>query len=80
VILPIRCLFTLCLIAATACQSLAFQNPNQTNEQEQALKLKAELVEIRAVVTDKSGRIIDNLSKDDFELFENDAAQQVVFF
>lgn len=79
-ILPVRCLFTLCLIAATASQSLAFQNPNQTNEQEQTLKLKAELVEIRAVVTDKSGRIIDNLTRDDFELFENDTPQQVVFF
>jgi VWFA-related protein len=80
VILPTRCLFTLSLILAIACQSLGFQNPNQTNEQEQTLKLKAELVEIRAVVTDKSGRIIDNLTRDDFELFENDAPQQVVFF
>jgi VWFA-related protein len=79
-VILIRCLFTLFLIAATICQTLAFQNPNQANEQEQTLRLKAELVEIRAVVTDKSGKIIDNLSKDDFELFENDSAQQIVFF
>jgi VWFA-related protein len=79
-VILIRCLFSLFLIAATLCQTLAFQNPNQANEQEQTLKLKAELVEIRAVVTDKSGKIIDNLSKDDFELFENDSAQQIVFF
>jgi VWFA-related protein len=75
-----RCLFILFLIAVTICQTLAFQNPNQASEQEQTLKLKAELVEIRAVVTDKSGKIIDNLSKDDFELFENNSPQQIIFF
>lgn len=75
-----RCLFTFFLIAAITGQTLAFQNPNQASDQEQALKLKAELVEIRAVVTDKSGKIIDNLSKDDFELFENNAPQPIIFF
>jgi VWFA-related protein len=76
---PTRCLFTLLLIVATASQLLALQNSNQAKE-EQTLRLKAELVEVRAVVTDKSGRLIDNLTKDDFELVENDTPQPIVFF
>jgi VWFA-related protein len=62
------------------CRALALQSPNQENAQEQAIKLKADLVEIRAVVTDKTGKIIDDLKKEDFELFENDIPQQINFF
>jgi VWFA-related protein len=61
-------------------QAIAIQNPGRANEQEPALKLKAELVEIRAVVTDKSGKVVDNLAQEDFELFENDLLQPINFF
>lgn len=49
-------------------------------QQDQPLRLKAELVEIRAVVTDKKGNVIKNLNKEDFELFDSDRAQNVSFF
>ncbi len=75
-----RCLLTFLCIVAMLCQTFAFQNLNQAKQQDQTLKLKANLVEIRAVVTDKSGKLIDNLTKDDFELFENDVPQALDFF
>lgn len=75
-----RCLVTLLSIVAMLCQALAFQNPSPAKQQDPTLKLKADLVEIRAVVTDKSGKLIDNLSKEDFELLENDVPQQINFF
>ena len=35
---------------------------------------------MRAVVTDKQGKVIDGLTKDDFELLENNKPQPVSFF
>lgn len=49
---------------------------SQTKENEgsekQTFKVKTELMEVRAVVTDGENRIIENLRRDDFELLEND--------
>jgi VWFA-related protein len=49
-------------------------------DQEQVLKLKTDLVNVRAVVTDKNGKVIENLKKEDFELLENDRLQNISFF
>ncbi len=49
-------------------------------DQEPVLKLKTELVNVRAVVTDKTGAVVENLKKEDFEVLENDRPQQVSFF
>jgi VWFA-related protein len=54
-------------------------NPKETPEK-QEIKVKTELMEVRAVVTDKKGRIIEDLKKDDFELLENDQPQEISFF
>ena len=40
----------------------------------------SDLVEIRAVVTDKQGKVITNLGKDDFEIIEGGHNQAVSFF
>ncbi|HWX42172.1 MAG TPA: VWA domain-containing protein [Blastocatellia bacterium] len=52
----------------------------QDSAKDQSVKLQSELVELRAVVTDKQGRLIDGLKKEDFELLENGKPQQVSFF
>jgi VWFA-related protein len=52
----------------------------QKPDQEQVLKLKSELISVRAVVTDKSGRVIDGLKKEDFELLESSRPQDISFF
>lgn len=68
------------LIAANQLIAFAGQNQKEASGQEESVKLKAVLIDVRAVVTDKNGRLVDNLTKDDFELSENDARQQIAFF
>ena len=46
---------------------------------EQALKLKSELINIRAVVSGKNGAVIDDLKKEDFEVLENNRPQEISF-
>jgi VWFA-related protein len=48
--------------------------------QEPTIRVRSDLVEVRAVVTDRKGQIIDNLSKDDFELLEDNQPQEISFF
>jgi len=47
---------------------------------DQPVRISTELVQIDVVVTDKSGRVVKGLTKDDFELFENGKKQLVSFF
>jgi VWFA-related protein len=54
--------------------------PKETQEGIQDIKVKTELMEVRAVVTDAKGRIIEDLKKEDFELLENDRPQEIGFF
>lgn len=56
--------------------------PKGTQEAPRAHKIvvQTELMEVRAVVTDKSGRLIQNLEKEDFELLENGQPQEISFF
>ncbi len=46
----------------------------------QKIKVKTELMEVRVVVSDRKGQIIENLKKEDFELLENDKPQEISFF
>lgn len=50
------------------------------NNQEPALRIKTELLQLRAVVTDKQGKIIEGLKADEFELLENNRPQKIEFF
>ena len=56
----------------------AVQAPANKNEQD--LRLKANLVQLRAVVTDKRGQPVAGLKKEDFELLEENRAQEINFF
>lgn len=49
-------------------------------ERDQQVRLKADLVQVRAVVTDKKGQPIGNLTKDDFEVLEDNRHQPISFF
>ncbi|HJQ24720.1 MAG TPA: VWA domain-containing protein, partial [Blastocatellia bacterium] len=46
----------------------------------QPVRISTELVQIDVVVTDKQGRVVKGLTKDDFELYENGKKQLVSFF
>jgi VWFA-related protein len=56
------------------------QTEKTASPQDQPLRLKTELMEVRAVVTDKQGNLIKNLNKDDFEITENNKSQTISFF
>jgi VWFA-related protein len=77
----------LCLggCAALLFQPLAFAGPSgqpQTKPegQESPVKLKSQLIELRAVVTNKQGQPVNDLKKEHFEVLENGRPQDVSFF
>ncbi|MEN3332778.1 MAG: hypothetical protein V7641_2143 [Blastocatellia bacterium] len=49
-------------------------------KQDQTVRLSTDLIQVRAVVTDKRGRVIDQLKQEDFLLLENDQPQRIEFF
>jgi VWFA-related protein len=49
-------------------------------DDEQPLRISTELVQVDVVVTDKSGKVVRGLTKDDFELYEKGKKQQLSFF
>ncbi|HMB28194.1 MAG TPA: VWA domain-containing protein [Blastocatellia bacterium] len=62
-------------------RSQAGQNPpGRTGQQDQPIRVKTELIDLRAVVTDKRGKAITDLKKEDFELMENGKPREVSFF
>jgi VWFA-related protein len=55
-------------------------NRKEPSDQEEVLRVRTNLVELSAVVTDGRGRAVENLTKDDFELLENERPQPISFF
>ncbi len=51
-----------------------------TDQQEFTVRVKTELVQLRAVVTDRRGQPVDNLSKADFLLLEDGKPQDISLF
>ena len=69
----------LCIAGITAQEEVPKTNPKESSE-DQKFKVKTELMEVRTVVTDRKGEIVENLNRDDFELLENDQEQKISFF
>ena len=69
-------------LAATALTAARPQQtaPNKAESQDQPIRLKTDLMELRAVVTDKQGRLVTDLNKTDFEVLENGRGQVISFF
>src|SRR5215210_6348513 len=75
-LLPLACT-VLCLSGASAQQT-----PTQTPTGQPAVTFKAEVdyVDVDTIVTDQQGRVVTDLTKDDFEIFEDGKRQQVQLF
>ena len=73
---------TLALIFSQAFVVLATTQQPQAKppDKDQTVRLKSELVQVRAVVTDKQGHPVTDLQKEDFELSENNHPQEISFF
>lgn len=69
-------------ITPDSVQSQTGQNraAQDQNKQDQAVRVKTELIDLRAVVTDKGRRPITDLRKEDFEVTENGKPQEISFF
>jgi VWFA-related protein len=63
----------------TTAKAVGQMKPKATPEV-QKFKIRTDLVEVHAVVTDRKGNIIENLKKEDFELQENSRLQEISFF
>ena len=63
-------------------QPLAAQAPGgqAQTKKDDTVRLKSDLVQVRAVITDKQGQLVSDLKREDFELLENNRPQQVTFF
>jgi VWFA-related protein len=53
--------------------------PQEVDEDE-IIRLETDLVQVRAVVTDKKGRLVENLRREDFEVYEDGRPQEIGFF
>ena len=68
-------LFALLLMAASRSETL---NGQQT--QSPMFRSGTELVDLYVTVTDKNGRLMPNLTREDFSIFDEDQPQEIVLF
>ncbi|HXG94250.1 MAG TPA: VWA domain-containing protein [Blastocatellia bacterium] len=59
--------------------ALSQEKPQKPTE-EQPIRISTELVQVDVVVTDKNGRVVRGLTKDDFTLYEKGKKQAISFF
>jgi VWFA-related protein len=55
------------------------QKKTEKPADDKPIRISTELVQVDTVVTDKNGQIVRNLTKDDFELYENGKKQNITF-
>ena len=77
------CLFVAVVLWAhtgTASQDEKTETGSEETAGAYNLKVQTGLMQVRAVVTDREGRIVENLKKEDFEVLENGKPQEINFF
>jgi len=73
-------LLILILVAAISCGSLIAQTPQEPSKpNDDVLRITTELVQVDAVVADKSDQVIPDLKLADFSLYENGKRQELKF-
>ena len=70
----------LCLSSTVSARQGAGQTQTKPTSPDQVIKLNTELVEVRAVVSDRQGQVVNGLKQEDFELLENGKPQSISFF
>jgi VWFA-related protein len=73
-------LVSMALVACMSGASTAVAQEQAVTPPTTTLTVKARLVLLDVVVTDKAGQIVPGLSRDDFSVFENGVAQQIKSF
>ncbi len=67
-------------VNTVAAGGIFFQDRQKSEDDQQALKLKATLVQIPVVVTDASGKFVTDLTEDDFTISEDGKHQKIAIF
>lgn len=72
----------LCLIAFSCLLALAQTKPQQKPKppEDDTLRIETELVQVEVTVTDKQGKVMRDLTRDDFELKEDGKLQNISYF
>lgn len=84
--IPILSSLKVALVAALFCLAIAAQDspPQQpkpaSSKNQDTLKIETELVQIDLVVTDKQGKPVHDLKREDFELYEDGKKQTLTHF
>ncbi len=68
------------LILIQAETSLGQEKPNQPIGEQLAIKVQTTLVMVPAIVTDRSGKHIDDLKEEDFQVSRNGKSEKIGFF
>lgn len=68
----LRVAFTACCLLAAAASTV--------NAQEEVIRIKTQLVNLNVVVTDRQGRRVSGLAKEDFEVYEEGTTQVISHF
>lgn len=68
------------LIVFALARALAAQSPQTADLQTPTFKVQVDYVAVDVVVTDQEGRIVRGLTKDDFQLYEDDRPQSIDSF
>jgi len=76
----VTCLLLSSLLVFSTIISSAAQDKKKKAEQDWVVELKTVLVELRAVVTDRLGHLVQGLKKEDFELREKGRLQNISSF
>jgi len=76
----VACLLLSSLLVFSTIISSAAQDRKKKAEQDWVVELKTVLVELRAVVTDRLGHLVQGLKKEDFELREKGRLQNISSF
>src|SRR5215216_1853282 len=70
-------LIALTIICGSISPALSQDNKKQD---EDVIKISAQLVQVDVIVTDKNNRPVSGLTREDFELYDNDKLQNISFF
>ncbi|HWP42812.1 MAG TPA: VWA domain-containing protein, partial [Blastocatellia bacterium] len=68
------------LLIILALAAIAGVAPATGSHQQDSVKLSATLVEVPATVTDRAGKFIPDLAREDFKVFEDGKQQQIAMF
>jgi Ca-activated chloride channel homolog len=71
---------SLSLLAITLLAPMAARAQDPESDQDEPIRLKADLVSITASVTDRNGRAIKSLKIEDFNIYEDGAKQRITHF